>query len=246
MDPTRLAVVSDNPAAADEALGYLAPEPSPFVWWWRRVIAGAIPYTAVVAAGMTLLAVLNSLAGLLAFVAAFVLALAPAYAIVGHYDRADAERLVIRRLNDVIEAAELAIDDPGIPTARVRLANRLETAATRIEMCYGRRGVLRPKVFQAAKRGSARRCAEVVRSYMADAAVGSVRELEQLRDDMMRAVLRVAPKRWPEIAALRPTTETAPWYRRFRASAGFDLSGKVGLAVVTALVGVLVRSWFGK
>jgi hypothetical protein len=245
MDRAELIRVSRDDRAADQALAYLVPRFGRLGWWWRRGVAAVLSYLVPNAVGVVGVVALASPAGLVLFLAGLAVGGGLMILILIHYDREDAEVLVIRQLDKVIVAADSAIAGGGAQGARILLAKRLEAAATGFAVNYGRSPIWRPKSFRRAQRHCARRCGDVIRSYVADAAVGRVEDLVQLRDDMMRAVLRVAPQRWPQVADLRPEIAQPAWHQRILTSGGVQASAKVAVAAIPAVVAAVAKTWTG-
>jgi hypothetical protein len=210
-------------------------------WKWRyRRTAGLTVYVA-----LSVVSILLTLISSVFFFIVFPIAVMGFLLLQTRYDRQDAEWLVARKLEEVITSADAAIDEAGAQAARARLAKRIDMAASKFWVYYGTVGPGHLRAFRRAQSARARESADVLRSYVRDAAVGPTEALPALRDDMMRALLRVSAGRWFEVGELRQPPIARSWFRRLLGSGVVRSSGKILVPAIGAVLAALIKVIFG-
>ncbi|MET4059722.1 hypothetical protein ABIB35_001254 [Arthrobacter sp. UYP6] len=117
-----------------------------------------------------------------------------------------ADALLINRLLRAVEAAQLVENDPLSVDKRYFLARAIRGAADQLRKGYPPPSVsLRAAPFPLRQvRREAKRCSSVLNSYGVAALSGDREEIRALKEDFVRAILRVGTGNWSQIVHLQP------------------------------------------
>jgi hypothetical protein len=123
-------------------------------------------------------------------------------------------RIMIALLDALDEAIHLLDDERLRPNLRRRLRYYIRVAANEMRLVRG--GLYAGGEYRRAVNTAANHCVAALLSFVPIAATGDRQQIEGLRDDVARAVLRVASGDWTQISALSRQADTHRSSRRER------------------------------